>query len=96
MQNVKIYNPIGNGSLGTQCEINGKRVGGIVGVDFHVSVDEVPMFVFEMQGIPNIEMNAEVQFRFTPETVQEAAAVIRKEIAAKTISEDNARKMLGI
>lgn len=96
IQNVKIHNPNGYGSLGTQCEIDGKKVRGVVSVDFHVSVDEVPVFVFEMQGMPNIEMNAEVQFQFTPKTVQEAAAVIRKEIVAKTISEDNVHKMLGI
>lgn len=96
MQNVKIYNPVGDGSLGTQCEINGKRVEGVVGVDFHVSVDEAPRFVFEMKGMPDIEMNAEVQFCFTPKTVQEAATVIRREIVAKAISEDDARKILGI
>lgn len=96
IQSVKIHNPIGEGSFGTQCEINGEKVEGVVGVDFHVSVSEAPRFVFEINGMPDIEMNAEVQFRFTPKTVQEAVAVIRKEIVAKTISEDIVQQILGI
>lgn len=77
---VKIYNPEGEGVFGTKCEIDGKEIGGVRRAYFHVSVnEEVPCFTFETYGIPDIEMNGDVHFQFTPKTVQEAAAVICKE-----------------
>lgn len=76
---VKIYNPKGEGWLGTQYEINGKQIENVKAVDFRVAVDEVPQFTFETYGLPDIEMNGEVRFCFTPKTVREAAKVIRKE-----------------
>lgn len=79
---VKIYNPKGEDWLGTQYEINGKQIENVKAVDFRVAVDEVPQFTFETYGLPNIEMNGEVRFCFTPETVQEAAKIICHE--AKT------------
>lgn len=74
--NVKIYNPKGEGWLGTQYEIDGKKIKNVKAVDFRVAVDEVPRFTFETFGLPDIEMSGSVRFRFTPKTVQEAAEVI--------------------
>lgn len=76
---VKIYNPKGEGWLGTQYEINGKRIENVKAVDFRVAVDEVPQFTFETLGLPDIEMDGDIRFCFTPKTVQESAEVIRKE-----------------
>lgn len=77
---VKIYNTDGEGVFGTKCEIDGKEIGGVRHADFHVSVnEEIPCFMFETIGIPDIEMNGDVHFQFTPKTVQEAAAVICRE-----------------
>lgn len=76
---VRVFNPKGEGWMGTQYEIDGKKIDGVMSVDFHVAVDEIPQFIFEMIGEPDIEMVGDIQFQFTPQTVQEAAAVIRKE-----------------
>lgn len=76
---VKIYNPNGEGWLGTQYEINGKRIENVKAVDFRAAVDEVPQFTFETLGLPDIEMDGDIRFSFTPKTVKEAAMVICKE-----------------
>ncbi len=48
-------------------------------VDFRVAVDEVPAFTFETYGLPEIDVSGDVQFSFTPETVQQAAVVLQNE-----------------
>lgn len=76
---VRVFNPKVNGWMGTQYEINGNQVNGVKSVDFHVAVDDVPRFTFEMMGMPDIELVGDIRFQFTPKTVQEAAVVIGKE-----------------
>ncbi len=79
---VKIYNPNGQGWQGTKVEINDKSMNGVISVNFRVALGESPIFKIETFGMPDIEMEGEVVFQFTPETVQEAASVICHE--AKT------------
>lgn len=75
---VKVVNP--NGSWrGTEYYIDGNKVNNVKSVDFRVAVDEVPQFTFETLGLPEIDMHGDVQFRFTPETVQQAAVVLQNE-----------------
>ena len=64
---------------GTECYIDGKKIQNARSVDFRVAVDEVPQFTFETLGLPEIDMPGTVQFSFTPETVQQAAAVLKHE-----------------
>ena len=75
---VKVVNP-NEGWLGTECCMDGKKIPNVRSVDFHVALDEVPQFTFEILGLPEIDMPGTVQFRFTPETVQQAAAVLKHE-----------------
>lgn len=74
---VKVINP-NKGWIGTECYIDEKKVK-VKSVEFRVAVDEVPTFTFETIGLPDIDMAGDVQFRFTPETVQQAAVVLRNE-----------------
>ena len=53
---VKIINSEDSGWMGTQCFIDEKKIPRVKSVDFHVTVDEVPTFEFEMLGLPDIEM----------------------------------------
>lgn len=54
------------------CEL--KRV---VSASYEQTASTAPCFMFETMGFPNIEIdNADICFRFTPETMQEAAKVI--------------------
>lgn len=48
-------------------------------VDFRVAVDEIPTFTFETLELPEIDMAGDIQFRFSPETVRQAAAVLKHE-----------------
>ena len=77
---IRIYNPFGSGWLGTKYLIDGKKVRNVKSVDFHVAVDEIPVFEFETTEIPDIEMNGDVRFRFTPKTVTDAVAILRHEL----------------
>lgn len=50
---------------------------GAVSVKFSQSVDTVPTFEIELNGFPDIEALADIQFQFTPKTVEEAKRVLR-------------------
>lgn len=78
MQRVKVVNP-NEGWMGTEYFIDGNKINNVKSVDFRVAVDEVPYFTFETLGLPDIDMHGDVQFRFTPETVQQAAVVLQNE-----------------
>ena len=82
---VKIYNPNGAGWIGTKYEIDGKKIENVKAVDFRVAVDEVPQFTFETYGLPDIEMNGEVRFQFTPKTIEEEAKVICESFCPGTV-----------
>ena len=82
MQRVKVTNP-NDGWLGTEYYIDGNKVNNVKSVDFRVAVDEVPYFTFETLGLPEIDMPGDVQFSFTPETVQQAAVVLRNELSKR-------------
>ena len=75
---VKVVNP-NECWRGTECYIDGNKIQNVRSVDFRVVVDEVPTFTFETLGLPEIDMPGTVQFSFTPETVQQAAAVLKHE-----------------
>lgn len=78
MQRVKVVNP-NESWMGTESYIDGKKIPNVRSVDFRVAVDEVPQFTFETLGLPEICMEGDVRFRFTPETVQQAAIVLQNE-----------------
>lgn len=78
MQRVKVVNQ-NKSWLGTECYIDGNKINNLKSVDFRVAVDEVPHFTFETLGLPDIDMLGTVQFRFKPETVQQAAIILKHE-----------------
>ena len=77
---VKIVNSKPDNWMGTQCFIDGNKVPRVKSVDFHVAVDEIPTFEFEMFGLPDIEMVGDIRFRFTPESVTDAVSILRHEL----------------
>lgn len=78
---VKVVNPT-EGWLGTEYYIDGKKIERVKSVDFRVAVDEIPQFTFETMGLPEIDMSGNIRFQFTPETVQQAVAVLQNELIA--------------
>lgn len=76
---VKVVNP-NESWMGTECYIDGKKIKNIKSVDFRVAVDEIPQFTFETMDLPDIDMGGDINFRFTPETVQQAVVVLRNEL----------------
>ena len=78
---VKVVNPT-EGWLGTEYYIDGKKIERVKSVDFRVAVDEIPQFTFETMCLPEIDMSGNIRFQFTPETVQQAVAVLQNELIA--------------
>lgn len=76
---VKVINP-GEGCIGTECYINGQKIMRVKSVDFHVGVNEIPEFDFEMYGITDIDMFGDIRFSFTPKTVEDSVKVLRNEL----------------
>lgn len=79
---VKVVNQ-NEGWMGTECYIGDKKIEHVKSVDFRVAVDEVPQFTFETMGLPDIDMSGDIRFKFTPETVQQASAVLRNELMTR-------------
>lgn len=77
---VKIINPSPYNWMGTQCFIDGHEVPRVKSVDFHVAVDELPTFVFEMVAEPDIEMECLAQISFTSQSITDAISVLRHEL----------------
>lgn len=76
---VKVISPE-NEFHGTKVYIDDKQIKKVTGIDFHVGVNELPNFTFNTIGLPNIDSIGNINFAFTPETVQEAVIVLRNEL----------------
>ncbi len=76
---VRVVNP-NECWLGTECYIDGKKVKKVKRIDFSVGVEEVPIFVFETMGIPDIDMHGRVILDCNPKNVTEAIKIIRNEL----------------
>lgn len=80
MSVVKIVNPNPYDWMGTECLIDGKKIPRVKSVDFHVSVDEVPIFNFELMAAPDIEMECLAQISFASQSITDAISVLRHEL----------------
>lgn len=80
MERVKIINQ-NSGWSGTEYYIGENKIQNVKSVDFRVAVDEVPTFVFETNGLPEIDMPGDVKFAFIPETIQDASNILRSELS---------------
>lgn len=77
---VKIINPEGSGWRGTQYFVDGIEINRVISADFHVAVDELPTSVFELMALPDIEMESEVKFSYTPQSIEDAVRILRHEL----------------
>lgn len=77
---VKVVSPDPYSWIGTECFIDGEKVPRVKSVDFHVSVDEVPTFNFEMMAASDIEAECLTQISFTSQSITDAISVLRHEL----------------
>ena len=77
---VKIVNSKPDNWTGTKCFIDNREIHNVTAVDFHVGVDELPEFRFEMLGMPDIEMNSRVIIQVSPQSITDAISVLRHEL----------------
>ena len=80
MSVVKIVNPTPYDWRGTQYFIDKHKVPRVKSVDFHVAVDKVPTFNFEMMGIPDIEMECLAQISVSSKSITDAISDLRHEL----------------
>lgn len=58
-------------------------------IRFEQNAGEVPVFTFETVSLPDIEIeNADIRFRFTPETIEDSARIIRHSFLADKVLYD--------
>lgn len=83
MHTVKIINK--NGKLiPTEVSIDGQPVRAR-SIDYHASLVSAPVVTLELPSLVDIEVNhAEIQFRFTPETITDAVKILRHELLNDT------------
>lgn len=79
MHAVKVFN--NNGEIKpTHVAIDGKPLR-CRSIDYHVDIDTVPTFTFEVMALSDIEVNhSDVRFRFAPHTVTDAVKILRHEM----------------
>ena len=87
IQRVKIVSD--NDSLRTRCFVGENEIHNVIGVDFEQTAGEVPQFKFNVFGFPDIDSFGDVQFSFTPETVQQASVVLRNELSKRGVLYDS-------
>lgn len=80
MPTVKITSQNPYDWLGTKCFIDGNEIPRVKTVDFHVSVDEVPIFNFEMMSTPDIELECLAQISVSSQSITDAFLVLRHEL----------------
>lgn len=73
---VRVVNP-NDSRIGTEYYIDDKKIEKVKQIDFSVGVEEVPTFVFETIGIPDIDMPGRVIFDCKPENITEAVKILR-------------------
>lgn len=75
MQTVKIQS---TENMATKIFVGDSELKRVISIEFNQSVDTVPCFTFETIGLPDIEIdNADIRFRFTPETATDSIKVLR-------------------
>lgn len=71
----------GEGPIPTYVTINGRPLNGVRAIDYHIDTDSIPEFTFSINGIKEIKANnAITRFEITPNSVIEAAELIRHEL----------------
>lgn len=76
---VKVVNP-GDSWLGIGCYIDGKKIDRVKQIDFSVGIDGLPTFIFETNGIPDIDMTGRVILDCKPENVKDSVIILRNEL----------------
>lgn len=76
MARVKIIGENPGGTIHTF--VDGKEINEITAINFDVyAEDRIPRFEIEMNGVPDIDLDGRIDFSFSPQTVEEAAKVMR-------------------
>ena len=76
MHKVKVYTENDTDFIPTHVDIDGKRMQ-CMGIEYTQYVGEVPQCVLEIPCMPDLDVLANLQFQFTPQTITEASNVIR-------------------
>lgn len=82
MHTVKVFNDSGK-VIPTYVEIDGKPMPCRL-IDYHADHESIPMFVFEVSALSDIEINhADICFKYHPESVVESVKILRHELMQK-------------
>ena len=88
MQDLKIHDEIADfkvrnnsgTTIPTKVSINGTEMR-CRSIDYHVDLETIPVCTVELLAFGDIEVNhADILFRFTPDTVEDAVKILRNEL----------------
>ena len=80
---LKIYTDNDESFMPNHVEIDNNIIHGVIGITYHQSVKELlPQCTIETRGLPDIDTLADIKFKFTPETIQEAATILRNVLSS--------------
>lgn len=82
MHKVKIYTENDTDFIPTHIEIDGKQMQ-CTGIEYTQYVGEVPQCILEIPCMPALDILANLQFQFVPQTIQEATKVLRHSLIAE-------------
>lgn len=80
MQKVKVYTDDNGSYIPTHVEIDGKPIDCCTHFEYKQSAGAVPAFTIETHSIPDLEVLADIQFQFTPKTVNDALRIVLSEL----------------
>lgn len=77
IQTIRIERPGDLDPRGTRIFVGDNEIHNVRSVDLRIAVDEVPTTTIETVGFPSIDGEYNLEFNFTPRTVEEALRVLR-------------------
>lgn len=82
MNKLKIYTDNYKSFMPTHVEIGNNEIHEVTGIEYKQYAGEIPQCTIQTNCIPDIDILADIQFQFSPQTVQEATKVLRHNLLA--------------
>lgn len=82
MNKLKIYTDNYKSFMPTHVEIDNSIIHNVTGITYSKHGGELPQCTIETNCIPDIDALADIKFKFTPETIQEAATILRNVLSS--------------
>lgn len=80
LHKLKVYNEDNKNIIPTHIEVDGHIIHNCYAVEYSQRVDEIPACTIKVNALPDLNALAEINFHFTPQTVEDSIKVIQSEL----------------